>query len=333
VSRRTRQTALVTGATGTIGPTLVRALLRSGYDVRALVRPAESPGLLPASVTIFSGDITDAVAVRQAVSGCDVVFHLAAKLHVNDPAPSLRDEYEAVNVAGTRNVVNAAVKNDVRRLVFFSTISVYGPTAGGAIYDEHTPPAPSTLYAKTKLAAEEIALAARRHSGEPLTIVLRLAAVYGPQMKGNYRRLLKALNRGVFVPVGDGQNRRTVVYVDDVARAALLAAQTADAGRIFNVTDGHIHTFQEIVTALCNALERRPPRLHLPASPLGCFLRVTDRAFALIGQYPPVGEVTLAKLLEDVAVRGDRICQELGFQPEVSLDEGWQKTLQAMSQQ
>lgn len=325
------QTALVTGATGTIGPTLVRALLRAGYDVRVLVRPSEPPVSLPETVDVFSGDITDPLAVRQAVRGCDVIFHLAAKLHINNPSPSLRDEYEAVNVLGTRHIVDAAVENDASRVVFFSTISVYGPTDGSAVYDEQTPPAPRTLYAHTKVAAEEIALAARRPNGEPLAVVLRLAAVYGPEMKGNYRQLVEALRRGLFVPIGNGRNRRTIIHVEDVARAAVLAAQTGSAGKIFNVTDGQIHTFDEIVAALCNALERRPPRWHLPVSPFRWLLRLTDRGFALLNWQPPIGEATLDKLVEDVAVSGDRIQQELCFQPEIDLMQGWQKTVQGMS--
>lgn len=325
------QTALVTGATGTIGPTLVRALLRAGYDVRVLVRPSEPPVSLPETVAVFSGDITDPLAVRQAVRGCDVIFHLAAKLHINNPSPSLRDEYEAVNVLGTRHIVDAAVENDASRVVFFSTISVYGPTDGSAVYDEQTPPAPRTLYAHTKVAAEEIALAARRPNGEPLAVVLRLAAVYGPEMKGNYRQLVEALRRGLFVPIGNGRNRRTIIHVEDVARAAVLAAQTGSAGKIFNVTDGQIHTFDEIVAALCNALERRPPRWHLPVSPFRWLLRLTDRGFALLNWQPPIGEATLDKLVEDVAVSGDRIQQELCFQPEIDLMQGWQKTVQGMS--
>lgn len=326
---KAEQTALVTGATGTIGPVLVRALLQSGYAVRALIRPSEPASVLPGSVALFSGDITDPVAVRQAVAGCDVIFHLAAKLHINDPAPSLREEYEAVNVLGTGNVVNAAVESDTRRVIFFSTISVYGPTDGTSVFDEQTPPAPRTTYAQTKLAAEEIALGARR-GGEALAVVLRLAAVYGPQMKGNYRRLVRALDRGLFVPIGDGNNRRTLIYVDDVVRAALLAAQCAVPGTIFNVTDGAVHTFQEIITAMSLALERRPPRFRLPVPPLRLLLRVADRGFSLLGQRSPIGEAALDKLLEDVAVRGDRIHQELGFQPEVELIEGWRKTVRAI---
>lgn len=324
----TRPTALVTGATGTIGPTLVSALVRSGYDVRILVRSSEPPGPLPESVVSFPGDITDLEAVRRAARGCDVIFHLAAKLHINNPSPSLRDEYEAVNVLGTRRIVDTAVEHDVRRLVFFSTISVYGPTDGSAVYDEQTPPAPRTLYAHTKLAAEGIALAAKRASGEPLAVVLRLAAVYGPEMKGNYRRLLEALSRGLFVPIGNGRNRRTIVYVEDVARAALLAAQGGHGGRIYNVTDGEVHTFDEILAALCNALERRPPRWHLPTSPLRWLLRLTDRGFALLNRPPPIGEATLDKLVEDVAVSGDRIQRELCFRAEVDLIQGWERIVQ-----
>jgi nucleoside-diphosphate-sugar epimerase len=321
--------ALVTGATGAIGPVLVRGLLQSDYDVRVFVRKPDHHDLPPESVTVFTGDITDRRAVKQAVAGCDVIFHLAAKLHVTNPAPSLREEYEAINVRGTRNIVDAALEHDTKRLIFFSTISVYGPTDGIQIFDEETPPSPRTIYAQSKLAAEAIALAARRSTGEPLSVVLRLAAVYGPNMKGNYQRLLGALSRGLFLPVGNGKNRRTVIYVDDVVRAALLAAQAATPGRIYNVTDGEVHTFQEIVTAISLVTEGRPPLLHLPPTPLRWLLKLTDRGFALVGRQPPISEATLDKLVEDVAVSGERIRQELGVESQVGLLQGWRKTVAA----
>ena len=99
--------------------------------------------------------------------------------------------------------------------------------------------------------------------------MLRLGAVYGAQVKGNYRRLLSALARGRFVPIGSGRNRRTLIYDKDVARAALLAVCHPDAaGRVFNVTDGEVHTMATIVRTLCTALGRRPPCLTLPAGPV-----------------------------------------------------------------
>ncbi|HEV7397287.1 MAG TPA: NAD-dependent epimerase/dehydratase family protein, partial [Pyrinomonadaceae bacterium] len=224
--------ALVTGASGAIGATLVEQLLARDYCVRAFVRPSAKRDHFGSAVEIMQGDISDAQSLSRAVVGVDVIFHLAAKLHVNEPSPSLQDEYTSVNVQGTRLLAEAARAAGVRRLVFFSSVNVYGPTEKGQIFDEHSATRPQTIYAKTKLEAEKIAL------GTMPSAVLRLAAVYGPGMKGNYPLLVEALRKGRFVKLGDGQNRRSLVHVEDVCSAAMLVAETEKSlGETYNVTD------------------------------------------------------------------------------------------------
>lgn len=314
--------ALVTGAGGAIGPTLLRRLLAEGYAVRALVRAAPSAEL-PAGIEVACGDITDCALVRQAVRSVDAVFHLAAKLHVNDPAPGLQTEYVRVNVEGTRCLAGAAQAAGVRRFVFFSTINVYGPTRPGQILADDAPLCPDSWYAETKAQAEAIV------RDLPSAVVLRLAAVYGPRMKGNFPRLLRALRRRRPVLVGDGSNRRTLVYVEDVCRAAILAAEHPAAARqTFNVTDGAVHTLREIINVMCDALGRPRPRLRLPAATVRLAAGALEDGFKLVGKRSPVGRATVDKLTEDVAVSGTKIQQQLGFRPQYDLKSGWLKTIE-----
>ena len=192
---------------------------------------------------------------------------MAALLHIVNPPPELREKYERVNIGGTATVVEAAIKAGVKRVVLFSTIAVYGPS-DGCVLNEMSPTHPDTFYAKTKLAAEQIVLNARGADGQPLGTVLRLGAVYGSRIKGNYERLTHALARIALFPIGNGLNRRTLVYDKDVGRAAVLAvSHPAAAGRVFNVTDGGFHTLNEIIESICSALGRKPPRLSLPVGP------------------------------------------------------------------
>ena len=118
----------------------------------------------------------------------------------------LKQEYERINVEGTRRLVRAARRAGCSRMIFFSTINVYGSTPPGQIFDEDAPLRPADDYAASKACGEEIVL-----SGID-AVVLRLAAVYGPRMKGNYRRMAGALRRRLFFPVGRGENRRTLVF-------------------------------------------------------------------------------------------------------------------------
>lgn len=318
----TRPLCLVTGATGAVGAAIVEAVAPT-HDVRTLSRRPPAPDLFPVPVTAVTGDVADASAVRRAVEGVDAVVHLAALLHIVNPPPHLRGEYERVNVHGTAAVLDAARQAGVSRVVLMSTIAVYGH-AGRRMLTEASPPAPDTFYGETKLAAERLALAAERADGTPLATVLRSAAVYGPRVKGNYQRLVLALSRGRFVPIGPGDNLRTLVHESDLAAAAALAvSDPGAAGRVYNVTDGAPHPLREIITAICDGLGRRPPRWHAPMAPI----RVAMRAAGLLDARLPR---MLDKYLEEVAVDGSLIQAELGFRPRYGLTEGWRATIDAM---
>jgi UDP-glucose 4-epimerase len=313
-----RPNVLVTGATGMIGPELTKQLVDRGCCVRALYRSRLEPHILPDTVESIRCDITDDKALTDAVKDIDVIFHLAAKLHINEPSIDLYEEYNRVNVEGTRRLVRAARSAGVTRMVFFSTINVYGHGDPATILDENSELKPVSWYARSKVEAEKIVL-----SGMPST-VLRLAAVYGPRMKGNYPRLLNALKRRRFIMVGNGKNRRSLVHVQDVCRAALLAAyHPAAVKRVYNVTDGEIHTLQEIVEVMCKALGRSCPNISLPANWVRRGIGWFEDIFGLFNRKLPVGRSTIDKLIEDVAVSGDRIKEELGFRPKFNLETGW----------
>jgi UDP-glucose 4-epimerase len=326
------QLVLVTGATGALGPRVVAALHEAGCAVRTLSLDTPAPGLLPGAVEMRLGDITDRAAVAAAMEGVDGVVHMAALLHIVNPSPTLRPKYERVNVEGTQIVVEAAQAAGVRRLVFFSTIAVYGP-GKGRLLDEATTPQPDSFYAETKLAAEALVLKATRNNGEPLGVVLRMGAVYGARIKGNYQRLVHALATGRFLPIGKGDNRRTLIYDKDVARAALLAlTHPTAAGNVFNVTDGQVHTIRAINQAIYSALGRTPPRLYIPVGPAQAAVGLLEGAGRLVGRTAPINRATIDKYIEDVAVDGRRLQNELGFQPGYDLHAGWQDAIHEMRQ-
>jgi nucleoside-diphosphate-sugar epimerase len=325
-----RPLVLVTGATGAIGPLVVEAFLAAGYSIRTLSIDPPPAGAWPEDVETLIGDITDMSAVQAAMQGVESVVHLAALLHMVNPPDHLLDLYRKINVGGTKNVVESALKANVRRILFFSTISVYGDT-DGRIVSEDTPPRPDTFYGRTKLEAEKMVLAAKNRTGKPIGTVLRLAAVYGSRIKGNYRQLLMALEKGRFVPIGPGENRRTMIYDKDVAKAAVLTlCHPVAAGRLYNVSDGQYHRLEEIMMAMCRALGRIPPRFSLPAAPVRFTVGVFEDALKMIGLKPPVTRATIDKYLEDVAVDSQLIQKELGFTPEFDLIPGWEGAVREM---
>jgi len=304
----------------------VEGLRHEGLQVRVLSRGAHPLPWPEGTVDVVSGDVADRPAVRRAVEGAEWVFHLAAHLHVAPARPTLAPVFERANVEGTQVVVEESARAGVRRLVFFSTVAVYGPT-GPEGADEDTPPRPDTLYAETKLRAEDFVQRSSNASTDLTTTVLRLAAVYGPRVKGNYQRLARALERGWFVPLGSGSNWRTLVHERDVAQAALLAAQSPlAAGRLYNVSDARIHRLRDVLKAISLALGRRPPRVAVPLPIARVGARVGDVALGLAGREPRLASL-LGKYVEDVAIRAERIQQDLGFQPVFDLEAGWRDAL------
>jgi UDP-glucose 4-epimerase len=321
--RPDRPACLVTGATGAVGPAVVAAL-SCRYAVRTLSRTPPPEGLLPPSVTPITGDVNDRAVVRRAARGADAIVHLAGLLHIVNPPIAMRAEYERVNVGGTAAIIDAAMTEGIRRVVTLSTIAVYGYQRAGERLTEQSGTHPDTLYGETKLAAEQVALAARRTDGAPLATVLRAAAVYGPRVKGNYQRLVRALAKRRFVPIGRGDNVRTLVFVDDLASAIALAVEDSRAaGGVYNVSDGTSHPLAQIIAAICAALGRRPPSWHAPAGPVRALLR----AASIVNPQLPR---TLDKYLEAVDVDATKIQRELGFRPATPLADGWAATVAHM---
>jgi len=321
---------LITGATGAIGPRVVHALDQAGLRIRAFSVDTSASGMFPQGVEVLIGDVTDQVAVQSAMQGVAAVVHMAALLHIINPSPELREKYEHVNVGGTATIVKAAIRAGMERVVLLSTIAVYGHS-NGCVLNEMSPTHPDTFYAKTKLSAEQIVLNARGADGQPLGTVLRLGAVYGSRIKGNYERLTRALAQHRFIPIGNGLNRRTLVYDKDVGSAVALAvSHPAAAGQVFNVTDGGFHTLNEIIESICFALGCKPPRLSLPVGPMRLVAGLIEKGANTIGIKAPVTRETVDKYTEDIAVDGSLIQKKIGFIPHYDLKTGWEETLREM---
>jgi nucleoside-diphosphate-sugar epimerase len=315
----------VTGATGFLGPAVVHRLIADGWKVRALARRHPSPGLLPAEVDFIQGDLTDQESLRALLDGADVVHHLAGQAHLT-VAPSAADAYREVNVLGARTTSSVARALSVPRFIYYSSTAVYGPTDGRSPVDEHTPVNPIGAYANSKADAEKVILDTLGHSAT----ILRLAAVYGPRLKGNYRRLFDAIARGRYLSVGRALNRRTVVFVDDVASAAGIVTRASDTRtHIFNVTDGEVHQLRAIVAAIAAAVGRTPPRVYLPIGAAEVAARLLDVA-AAARLSSTRGTSLLAKYLEDSAVLGGKLQKELGFRPAFDLEHGWRCVASAL---
>lgn len=251
---------LVTGAAGFIGSAVVRHLEASSVDVVPAARAQHGVTHQRAGVAV---DILDRETLLPALQRVDVVVHAAGLAHQFGGRASSAS-FQDVNAQGTTNVASVAATCGVRRLVLLSSVAVYG-AHDRTIVNEDVPCRPLTPYASSKLEAESRATEVAQGSGMEL-IILRLATVYGEGDRGNVARLMRAIDRGWFVWLGEGSNRKSLIHCDDVARACLAAINGREQG-VYNVT-GAVTTMRQIVEGICSSLGRRVPRWRVPASPV-----------------------------------------------------------------
>jgi nucleoside-diphosphate-sugar epimerase len=307
---------LVTGATGFVGRHLCAALAARGVGVRAAVRGRPEVPVPGAAEVVEVGDIGPATAWGAALDGVDAVIHLAARVHVmSDDSADPLSEYRRVNTAGTERLARQAAAAGVRRMVLASSVKVNGEeTAPGAAFGASDVPAPADPYGVSKHEAEEALFSVAGIEG----VVVRPPLVYGPGVRANFLALVRAVDRGVPLPLGRISNRRSLVYAGNLADAlALCAAHPAAAGRTYLVSDGEPLSTPGLVRALARALGR-PARL-LPVPPAA--LRA---AGALAGRRAAVARLCGSLVVDDAPLRA-----ELGWAPPLGVDAGLAETVRA----
>jgi UDP-glucose 4-epimerase len=314
------RSVLVTGGTGFVGRRLLEILREHGARVRALARPSSAIPAAWEEVEAVPGDLADAASLARVCAGIDTVFHVAGFAHADAANnPEFAARHWTINAEGTFRLLDAAVAAGVQRFIFVSSVKAVGEP-GPCCVDERWDAPPATPYGQAKRAAEERVLAVGRETG--LHVVnLRPALVYGPGMKGNLPRLIEAVRRGWCPPLPETGNRRSLVHVDDLAQALLLAAaQPAAAGQTYFVTDGQPLSGRELYLVLRRALGLSIPRWTLPASVLHGAAGLVDGVLWLAGRRERRARAALDKLLGWACYDSSRIQRELGYRPEWTLE-------------
>ena len=256
--------AFVTGGTGLTGGRLCAMLVERGARVTALVRESsDATALERLGVTRVVGDLRDRASVERAISGVDVVYHIAAAFR--EARLSDRD-YRDINVEGTRHVIEAAANAGVPRVVHCSTIGVHGDT-GRSPANEESSFSPPDFYCQSKVEGE--LLARELFDRLPVDgVVFRPVGIYGPG-DTRFLKLFRGVKKGRFVMIGRGDILYHLTYVDDLCRGILLCGEKPEAvGEVFIIGGGGFVTLSELVDEVASAVDGKVPGFHVPLGPV-----------------------------------------------------------------
>ena len=267
---------LVTGANGFVGRALCAHLTSNGYAVTGVVRHSDANRATAQQWVCSEPDFAEMEHKWPSGLRPDCVVHTAARVHVmRDLSKNPLETYRATNVEGTLRVARAAARHGAHRFVFLSSIKAIGETDAGCPLSEHDPAHPVDAYGRSKFEAEQ----ALRELGRKLAIeivIIRPPLVYGPGVRANFLRLMQAVARGVPLPLGRIDARRSLVYLPNLVDAIGACVDDARAANdCFHVTDGEDLSVTELAEELGRHLHKRARLLPVPKTWLRRIGRIT----------------------------------------------------------
>ena len=316
--------AFVTGASGFTGSHLCERLATEGYAVRGLVRdPSRAAGLRRAGVEVAVGDLRDTQSLQNAIKGSSVVYHIAAEFRHDNLS---RKEMMAVNVDGTRNMLEAAAQEGVQKFIHCSTIGVHGDVKNPPA-DENAPCAPGDIYQESKLEAEKVVTEYMVKKRLPI-VIFRPGGIYGPGDR-RFLKLIKAIRKEHFVMLGSGKPLYQMIYIDDLIDGILLCGTSCKAvGNVYILTGNEAVTLNQLVKTIAEVLRVHPPRLRFPVTPVymaGLMCEIMCKPF---GINPPLYRRRVDFFRKSRSFTIAKAQRELGFEPKTNLRTGFSLTAQ-----
>jgi dihydroflavonol-4-reductase len=317
--------AFVTGGTGFIGGRLTKRLRSRGDEVVALVRsPSKATALAELGCELVEGDLSSPEAIQHGMQGCDSIFHVAAVYKVGIPR-SEREAMHEANVGGTERILDTATKAGVKRIVYVSTVGVFGNTRGKVVDESYTRPGNDFLscYEETKYLSHQVALD-RIGKGAPIVIV-QPGGVYGPGDHSELGNIIDQTRSGKLKMMMFPETGFNLVHVDDVADGILLAYDKGKIGESY-VLGGEIATMKNLIEKVSALSGRKAPKRELPAAMMKLAIPVGPIVGKLMGFPPNLAELIKSSDGVTYWASDEKARTELGYRPR-TLDTGLQETL------
>lgn len=321
---------LVTGGTGFTGKALVRRLLDDGHQVIALdfQEGLKTQELRDWGAEVVIGTVTDKDVVDRCMKGVDVVQHLAAAFRqLNEP----ESYYWDVNVQGTRNVLEAAFRENVKKFVYCSTCGVHGNVENPP-GNEDSPINAADYYQQTKYEAEPI-VKEYQQKGMPVTI-LRPAAIYGPGDPERFFMIFKRVKNGTFPMFGNGKTLYHPLYIDHLVDAHVLAMEPGRGdGEAYLIADEEYVEIETLVKKTAAALNVDVKIPHFPVMPVVALGHICEKVCKPFKVTPPIFPRRVDWYRQNRAFSIDKAKRDLGYNPTVSIDEGLRRTAEWYKQE
>lgn len=315
---------LVTGGTGFLGQNMLPILCAAGYPVRLITRSPEAyPWLRHLGAEVIQADITDAKALYQAALGAQYIIHAAGLFRFWGRT----EDFEDTNARGTHNIMEAARRAGVEKIVHVSTLAVAGFQRIPVLIDEDYPPAPVDAYQRTKLAGERIALTYHRDHDVPV-VIARGGAFYGPHGRYAFNRLFfeDPLMRRLPMGVDGGRHITFPVYIKDMAQGLLLCLEKGRPGEIYNLCSQSL-SHREVEKTIARLSGTSAFRIHAPEAIMVPFARILTWLGNLIGREPHYVINMHSYIFGEWLISTEKARRELGFRP-TPFEEGVRETLQ-----
>ena len=306
---------LIIGSEGFIGGFMIKMLVAQGHEIVGMdIRQAPDRD---DSYTFISGDLMNADDLRKAMQGVDLVVNLAAKHH--DFGIS-REDFFLINEEGTRRILAVMSEFEIKKFIFYSSVAVYGDV--DECSHEDMPTNPSNDYGESKLAAEKVIQQWAKEDALREVIMIRPTVVFGPHNYANMYKLIHNIKRRTFLPVGKGENIKSVTYVENlVDMTGFVLGKMTSGVAIYNYSCYEHLKSMEIIAHICTALGRKPYKIYLPLGPILAVAWISDVLAKITGINFPITANRIKKLNTRTWHGSDKV-RAMGFEQKIPISEG-----------